>query len=115
MAKRVERLTIATRSRVPPVIARAQNPDWSIRKNLLTPFVLAVAVLVMGVREVLVAVAQRLVLMLVGMRLNAIPSLRVLMLMVRIVYVSVGMPKRLMSVHVHVLFRNVQVHADYHQ
>jgi len=37
MAKRVERLTIATRSRVPPVIARAQTPDWSIRKNLLTP------------------------------------------------------------------------------
>ena len=76
---------------------------------------LAVAVLVMNVREVLVAVAQRLVLMLVGMRLNAIPSLRVLMLMVRIVYVSVGMPKWLMSVHVHVLLRNVQVHADYHQ
>ena len=73
------------------------------------------AVLVMNIREVLVVVAQRLVLMLVGMRLNAIPSLRVLMLMVRIVHVSVGMQKRLMSVHVHVLLRNVQVHADYHR
>jgi hypothetical protein len=72
-------------------------------------------VLVMNVREVLVAVAQWFVLMLVGVRLNAIPSLRVLVLMMRIVHVSVGMPKRLMSVHVHVLLRNVQVHADYHQ
>lgn len=77
--------------------------------------VLAVTVLVMNVREVLVAVAQRFVLMLVGMRFNAIPSLRVLMLMMRIVHVSVGMAKRLMGVHVHVLLRNVQVHADYHQ
>jgi hypothetical protein len=77
--------------------------------------VLAVTVLVMNTREVLVAVAQGLVLMLVGMRLNAIPSLRVFMLMVRIVHVSVGMAKRLMSVHVRVSLCNVQVHADYHQ
>ena len=42
--------------------------------------VLPVTVLVMNVREMCVAVAQRSVLMLVGMRLNAIPSLRVLML-----------------------------------
>ena len=76
---------------------------------------LAVAVVVMNVWEMLVAVAQRLVLMLVGMRFNAIPSLRVLMLMMRIVHVSVTMPKRLMRVHVHVLLGNVQVHADYHQ
>lgn len=69
----------------------------------------------MNVREVLVAVAQRFVLMLVGMRFNAIPPLRVLMLMMRIVHVSVGMAKLLMSVHVHVLLCNVQVHADYHQ
>jgi hypothetical protein len=84
-------------------------------KKPVDPLVLAVAVLVMNVREVLVAVAQRFVLMLVGMWLDAIPSLRVLMLMMRIVHVSVGMPKLLMSVHVHVLLRNVQVHADYHQ
>lgn len=70
---------------------------------------------VMNVREVLVAVAQWFVLMLVGMRLNAIPSLRVLMLMMRIVHVSVGMLKRLMRVRVHVPLRNVQVHTDYHQ
>ena len=69
----------------------------------------------MNVREVLVAVAQRFVLMFVGMRLNAIPSLRVLMLMMCIVHVGVGMAKGLVSVHVHVLLRNVQVYADCHQ
>ena len=50
--------------------------------------------------------------MLVGMRLSAIPSLRVLMLMMGIVHVSVGMEKGLVSMHMHVLFRNVQVYAD---
>jgi hypothetical protein len=71
--------------------------------------------LMMDVWEVRVAVTQRFMPMLVGMRLNAIPSLRVLMLMMRIVHVSVGMLKRLMCVHVHVLLRNVQVYADCHQ
>jgi len=77
--------------------------------------VLPVTVLMMNVREMLVGVAQRFVLMLVSMRLSGIPSLRVLMLMMRIVHVSVGMPKRLMSVYVHVLLCNVQVHAGCHQ
>jgi hypothetical protein len=60
--------------------------------------VLPVTVLVMNVREMCVAVAQRSVLMLVGMRLNAISSLRVRMLMMLIVHVGVRMPKRLMRV-----------------
>ncbi len=77
--------------------------------------VLAVTVLVMNVREMLVTVAERFVLMLVGMRLNAVPFLWMLMLMMRIVHVSVGMPKRLMRVRVHVLLRNVQVYAYCHQ
>jgi hypothetical protein len=77
--------------------------------------VLPVTVLVMNVREMCVAVSQRSVLMLVGMRLNAIPSLRVLMLMMLIVHVGVRMPKRLMRVRVHVMLRNMQVYADRHQ
>jgi hypothetical protein len=74
--------------------------------------VLPVTVLVINVREMCLAVAQRSVLMLVGMRLNAIPSLRLLMLMMLIVHVGVRMPKRLMRVRVHVLLRNMQVCAD---
>jgi hypothetical protein len=74
-----------------------------------------VTVLVMNVREMCMAVAQRSVLMLMGMRLNAIPSLRMFVLMMRIVHVSMGMLKRLMRVHVRVLLPNVQVYADCHQ
>ena len=76
---------------------------------------LPVTVLMMSVWEMCVVVSQRSVLMVVGMRLNAIPSLRVLMLMMLIVHVGVRMPKRLMRVRVHVMLRNMQVYADRHQ
>jgi hypothetical protein len=69
----------------------------------------------MVVREVRVPVEQRLVVMLVGMRLFAVPAQLVRMSVVRIVHVQVGVSHRFVQMLVLVPFREMQPHADRHQ
>ena len=70
-------------------------------------------VMQIGIMRVLVDETAMLVRMAVRFAIRI--GWRMDVLMMRIVHVSVGMPKLLMSVRVHVLLCNVQVHADYHQ
>ena len=69
----------------------------------------------MVVRKVRVPMEQRLVLMLVGMRLFAVPAHPVPMSVVRIVHVKVGVSHRFVQMLVLMPFREMQPDADRHQ
>ena len=86
-----------------------QEPDSSRRHHSL------VLVLVMDVRVMRVAVGQRRVGVLVGMRFAAVPIEIVRVLMVFVVYVAVRMGDRLMGVQVLVTLGQMQPYARAHQ
>jgi hypothetical protein len=70
--------------------------------------------LVMDVGKVRMMVPNRLMLMLVFMRLASVPLLAVLVLMVLIVFMGVQMRQGLMHVHVFVVLGHVQPYPDAH-
>lgn len=74
-----------------------------------------VAVLMMDVRKVWMAVRQRLMGMRVRMGLATVPVEIVLMLVMRIVYVAMGVCDHFVSVQVLVAFGQVQPDAGSHQ